>query len=343
MSGIIVTGSIATDHLMHFPGRFADQIMTGMVDRLSLSFLVDGLVVHRGGAAANMAYGMGLLGLRPSLIGAVGRDFGDYRAWLEGHGVSCDRVHVSTTAETSRFLCTTDDAQCQIAVFYPGAMAEAAAIDLAAVAPGDPPDLVVIGPDDPDAMLRHAAACRDRRWRFAADPSQQLARLPGSAILDFITGAEYLLVNEYEQELLRSKVDLPPESIRALVGTEIVTLGERGVRITGPDGETLDVPAITGVLAVDPTGAGDAFRAGLFAGIAWQLPLRLAAQVGCVLAAQAIAVHGTQEYAVDAVELDASLSRVYGAQDAAVISDARRRHGYSPGPLVTGTPPAGGG
>ena len=176
---VVVTGSIATDHLMRFPGRFADQLVAEDLDNLSLSFLVDELVVHRGGSAANIAFALGILRQRPVLVGAVGGDFADYRSWLQRHGVDCSGVHVSEVAHTARFVCTTDEAFNQIATFYTGAMAEARNIELTPIVAATGADLVLISPNDPQAMLRHAQECRQRGFRFAADPSQQLARLTG--------------------------------------------------------------------------------------------------------------------------------------------------------------------
>jgi len=191
-----VTGSIATDHLMHFPGRFADQLLADQLHKVSLSFLVDDLVVRRGGIAANIAYGMAQLGLHPVLVGAVGTDFADYRSWLERHGVDCDSVYVSEVGHTARFVCTTDDDLNQIASFYTGAMSEARNIELAPVAERlGGLDLVVISPNDPEAMLRHARECRERGYPFASDPSQQLARMPGEDIRQLIEGATYLVTN----------------------------------------------------------------------------------------------------------------------------------------------------
>src|SRR5256886_13473727 len=174
---IAVTGSIATDHLMHFPGRFAEQLLPDQLHKVSLSFLVDDLVVRRGGIAANIAFGMAQLGLRPALVGAVGADFADYRAWLERHGVDCESVHISEVAHTARFVCTTDNDNCQVASFYAGAMTEARNIELVPVADRLAGlDLVIISPNDPVAMLRHTEQARDRRDPFAADPHQQPGR-----------------------------------------------------------------------------------------------------------------------------------------------------------------------
>src|SRR5256885_8393635 len=167
---IAVTGSIATDHLMHFPGRFAEQLLPDQLHKVSLSFLVDDLVVRRGGVAANIAFGMAQLGLRPALVGAVGTDFADYRSWLTRHGVDCESVHVSEVAHTARFVCTTDEDMCQVASFYAGAMTEARNIELAPIAARvDGLDLVLVSPNDPVAMVRHTQECRERGYRFVAD------------------------------------------------------------------------------------------------------------------------------------------------------------------------------
>jgi len=231
---IAVTGSIATDHLMHFPGRFADQFMADHLDKVSLSFLVDDLIVRRGGIAANIAFGMGLLGLRPALVGAVGSDFDvDYRGWLERHNVDCESVHVSELAHTARFVCTTDDDLNQIASFYAGAMSEARQIELVGVEQRlGGIDLVLVSPNDPTAMLRHTEECRERGYSFVADPSQQLARMAGPDVVHLIDGATYLITNEYEKELLESKTGLSDAAVLDRVGLRITTLGADGVRVT---------------------------------------------------------------------------------------------------------------
>ncbi|MBV8930429.1 MAG: carbohydrate kinase family protein, partial [Mycobacteriaceae bacterium] len=203
---IAVTGSIATDHLMRFPGRFSEQLLADHLQKVSLSFLVDDLVIHRGGVAGNMAFAIGLLGGKPTLIGAAGADFADYRQWLESHGVDCDSVLISKTAYTARFVCTSDEDMAQIASFYPGAMSEARDISLAdVVARTGTPELVIIGANDPEAMFLHTEECRKLGLAFAADPSQQLARLSGDEIRKLVDGASYLFTNDYEWDLMLSK------------------------------------------------------------------------------------------------------------------------------------------
>ncbi|WJK36942.1 carbohydrate kinase family protein [Solwaraspora sp. WMMA2065] len=318
---IAVTGSIATDHLMHFPGRFAGQLIADQLDKVSLSFLVDDLVVRRGGVAANIAFGMAQLGLRPVLLGAVGADFADYRSWLERHGVDCDSVHVSELAHTARFVCTTDDDLCQIASFYAGAMSEARNIELAPVAARvGGLELVLVSANDPEAMLRHSAECRDRGYRFAADPSQQLARMSGEDVRRLIDGAEYLLTNEYERSLLESKVGLIGDQVLDLVSVRVTTLGADGVEITGRGIERIHVPVARDVVADDPTGVGDGFRAGFFAALGWGLGLDRAAQVGCLLAALVLETTGPQEYAV---KPDIFLKRLADSYGDAAADDVR--------------------
>ncbi|HEX6500531.1 MAG TPA: carbohydrate kinase family protein [Micromonosporaceae bacterium] len=318
---IVVTGSIATDHLMHFPGRFTEQLLPDQLHKVSLSFLVDDLVVRRGGIAANVAFGMGQLGLRPALVGAVGADFADYRAWLERHGVDCDSVHVSGVAHTARFVCTTDDDMCQIASFYAGAMAEARNIEIEPVAHRlGGVDLVLISPNDPVAMVRHTEECRERGYPFAADPSQQLARMSGAEVRSLIDGAAYLLTNDYEKDLLESKTGLSGDEVLDRVGVRVTTLGAKGVEITGRDLEPIMVPAAAEVRVCDPTGVGDGFRAGFFSAISWGLGLRRAAEVGALLATLVLETLGTQEYQVDPEDFVKRLGQCYGDDAAAEVA-----------------------
>ena len=318
---IAVTGSIATDHLMRFPGRFAEQLIAEQLERVSLSFLVDELVIRRGGVAANISYGLGRLGLHPILVGAVGEDFADYRSWLDRHGVDTASVHVSDLAHTARFVCTTDDDLCQIASFYPGAMSEAREIELAPVAERfGGLDLVVVSPNDPAAMLRHTDESRERGYPFAADPSQQLARMDGEDVRRLIDGAAYLLCNEYEKALLEQKTGWSDADVLARVGTRITTLGAEGVRIEG-DGVPIQVPVVPARDTPDPTGVGDAFRAGFFAGRSWDLSLERSAQLGCLLATLVLETIGPQEYEADEAELLKRFTAAYGADAAAEIKD----------------------
>jgi adenosine kinase len=311
---IAVTGSIATDHLMHFPGRFAEQLLPDQLHKVSLSFLVDDLVVRRGGIGPNICFGLAQLGVRSTLVGAVGSDFGEYRGWLERHGVDCDSVHISETAHTARFVCTTDDDLCQIASFYAGAMSEARNIELAPTAERlGGLDLVLISPNDPMAMTRHTDECRQRGYPFVADPSQQLARMSGAEARTLIDGAAYLITNDYERDLLVSKTGLSEDKLLSLVGVQITTLGKKGVRIVGRDlPAPIEVPVAREMQVYDPTGVGDGFRAGFFAGVSWGLSLERSAQVGALLATLVLETVGTQEYTLRSDEFCKRLAESYG-------------------------------
>ena len=252
---VLITGSIATDHLMSFPGRFTDSLVADKLDKVSLSFLVEELEVRRGGVAPNIACGMGCLGPRPVLVGAVGPDFAAYGSWLQRHGVDTRGVHVSDTHHTARFICTTDSEQNQIASFYPGAMSEARNIELQPVVEAvGQADVVLIGANDPGAMLRHSEECRFRGYPFAADPSQQLARREGPEITPLIEGATYLFTNEYESALIEQKTGLSAADIAAMVEIRVTTLGPDGARIERRDGERTGAPAISTLFTFRATG-----------------------------------------------------------------------------------------
>ena len=317
---IAVTGSIATDHLMHFPGRFAEQLLPEHIHKISLSFLVDDLAVRGGGTGANIAFGLAQVGLRPVLVGAAGHDFADYRSRLERAGVDCDSVRVSELAHTARFVCTTDEEQCQIASFYTGAMAEARLIELAPVEERiGGLDLVCIAADDPAAMVRHTEECRDRGYPFAADPSQQMARMPGEDIRKLVDGATYLFTNEYEKGLLEQKTGWSDAEVLKRVGTRVTTHGAEGVRIDSQGVPPLQVPVVPARTVVDPTGVGDGFRAGFLAAISWGLSMERSAQVGATLATSALEADGAQEYSVVPDEFVERLGSVYGTDAAAEV------------------------
>ncbi|WP_329227918.1 carbohydrate kinase family protein [Streptomyces sp. NBC_00111] len=317
---IAVTGSIATDHLMTFPGRFADQLVADQLHTVSLSFLVDNLDVRRGGVGANIAFGMGVLGTQPILVGAVGADFDDYRAWLDRHGVDTESVRVSDVLHTARFVCTTDADHNQIGSFYTGAMSEARLIELKSVADRvGGLDLVSIGADDPEAMLRHTEECRSRGIPFAADFSQQIARMDGEEIRILLDGATYLFSNEYEKGLIESKTGWTDEEILSKVGHRVTTLGSRGVRIEQAGQDPIEVGCAEEERKADPTGVGDAFRAGFLSGLAWGVSLERAAQIGCMLATLVIETVGTQEYTLRRSPFMDRFTKAYGDEAASEV------------------------
>ncbi|MFX4287522.1 carbohydrate kinase family protein [Janibacter sp. G349] len=319
---IAIAGSIATDHLMTFSGRFADSLVVEQLDKISVSFLAHKLEIRRGGVAANISFGMANLGQRPVLVGSVGEDFADYRSWLERHGVDCESVRVSETQHTARFVCTTDDDMAQIATFYAGAMSEAREIELAPIAARvGGLDLVLVGPDDPEAMRRHTRECRTRGIPFVADPSQQLAFSDGELIRELVDGAEYLITNEYESHLTEQKTGWSQDEINSRVRYRVTTLGKDGVRISGGElDEDIVVGAAREVSKADPTGVGDAFRAGFLTGVAEGLPLRESAELGSMLATYVIETVGTQEYELGTARFLERLAEAYGQECADLIA-----------------------
>lgn len=320
---IAVTGSIATDHLMQFPGRFTDSLVEGEMETVSLSFLADQLDIHRGGVAANISFTLGCLGMTPILVGAVGPDFDiDYRPWLEEHGVDTKSVYVSSTHHTARFVCTTDRAQNQIATFYAGAMQESGKIELKSIEDRiGQLDLVVIAASDPDAMIGYTAECRRYGYPFAADVSQQLAIMDGDGIRTLVSGAKYLFTNQYESELLMQKTGWTKQQVLGEVGLWVITQGSRGVLIESADSPALTVGSVPVEQVVDPTGGGDAFRAGFLWGLDRQFGLERAAQVGCATAALALETVGPQDFILDRPAFVNRMGEVYGDQAAA---DVRR-------------------
>ncbi len=306
---------------MTFPGRFSDSLVVEQLDKVSLSFLVDELQIRRGGIAANIAFGLAQLGVGAALVGAVGADWADYESWLARNGVDTSYVLVSEVQHTARFVCTTDSDHAQIASFYAGAMSEARNIELAPIAARlGGLDLVVISPNDPVAMMRHTDECRQRGYPFLADPSQQLAWLEGDQIRRLIDGAAYLFTNSYEASMIEQKTGWSERDIAERVGVRVITHGRDGASVSSAAG-TVDVPAAPENARLDPTGVGDAFRAGFIAGISWGLGHERCAQLGSMLAAYVIETVGTQEYELMAPVFLERFAAAYGAEAAGEIAE----------------------
>src|SRR5215468_870728 len=265
---------------MTFPGRFVDQLIPDKLDKIALSFLVDSLQIRYGGVAANMAFGMGCLGLKPLLVGSAGADFAEYRGWLEDHGVDTSGVRTSATKHTARFVATNDAVGNQIASFYPGAMSEDSEIDISGLAGANGVDLVLIGAGDPVAMQRFTVDCRAAGVPFAADFSQQVAFLDGGSMRTLIHGAAYLFCNEYEEAVIESKTGWSNADILDRVATRIITLGPAGARVERSGETPVVVGSVPDARFVEPTGAGDAFRCGFLAATAWGLSTERAIQLG---------------------------------------------------------------
>ncbi len=316
-----VAGSVGLDHLMTFSGKFTDSLVAGSLEKVSLSFLVDSLTVRRGGCAANIAFSMGVLGLNPILIAGVGIDWADYEAWLSRHGVNTDYVYISKELYTAHFMVTTDEDLNQIASFFPGAMSEARNIELQPIMDKVGRfDLMVISPDDPQAMLRHSQVCREQGIPFAADPSQQMARMSGEEIKLLIDGASYLFLNEYELALAIQKTGWSDKEILDRVKYRVVTLGSNGAKVESSAGEYVRVGVPKERARVDPTGVGDSFRSGFIAGLAWGVSHERCAQLGSMIATYVLETTGTQEYHFTKAEFVNRFALAYGDEAAGEIA-----------------------
>lgn len=291
---IVVSGSVAYDYLMRFPGRFVETVVPDKMHRLSVSFLVDEMRRVKGGVAPNIAYSLALLGADAAVLATAGPDAADYRAWLESEGVDVSGLRILTDVFTASFFVSTDQDQNQIATFFAGAMARAGSLKVLDVFRKEEVALVVVAPNDPEAMRQRAAECRVRGIPFVYDPSQQVARLSGEDLLAGLAGAEMLVANEYEFSVMERRTDLTEADIVARVPVCVKTRGEEGAVIflrAGAPGAETGARVVTVPVArlrgdpVDPTGVGDAFRAGLLAARALDLPWEIAGRVGNLAAA----------------------------------------------------------
>ena len=304
----VITGSIAFDYLMSFPGKFTEHFLPEHMQRVSLSFLVDSMDKRRGGCAPNIAYTLALLGERPYLMATAGQDFGEYRAWLDAAGIDTSLVKVVDGVFCASFFCSTDEANNQIASFYTGAMAHAAELSFRTVSQ---PGLVIISPNDPAAMVQYAEECRALGLRFIFDPGQQCARMSGDELRDGIKGAAVLICNDYEFELIRQKTGLTEADVVAGAEALIVTKGEKGSTILTSGGDT-HVPAVTPVREADPTGVGDAYRGGLLKGMRLGLDWEAAGRIGSVAATYALEHLGGLSHAYTLDEFRARYAEHFG-------------------------------
>jgi len=305
---IVVTGSIAFDYLMSFPGRFTEHFLPEHMSRVSLSFLVDSMDKRRGGCAPNIAYTLALLGERPWLMATAGQDFDDYRRWLEAAGVDTSLVGQVPDKFTASFFCSTDVEGNQIASFYTGAMANAAELSFRTVPDCD---VAIISPNDPAAMIQYAEECRTLQIPYIWDPGQQCARMSGEQLSHGIGGAALVMCNDYELELIRQKTGLGEPEILRRAGGLVVTKGENGCSILS-SGEQTDVPAVVPSRIVDPTGVGDAFRGGLMKGMANGKSFKECAQLGTVAAIYALEHLGGQSHAYTMQEFGERYAEHFG-------------------------------
>ena len=293
---IVLTGSVAYDYLMTFPGNFRDHILPDRLDRISLSFLVDSLIRRRGGIAANIAYTLALLGERPKVMATAGEDFEEFSVWLEEHGVDTSAIKIIPGEFTASFFVTTDQANAQIASFFTGAMAYASQLSFANII--DRPDLAVISPNDPQAMVNYARECRQLGIPYVYDPSQQIIRLDADDLRQGIEGCQALFSNDYEVGLIEDKTGLSLEAIREYADFVVITYGEDGANLYTDDDE-FHIAAVKPQTIIDPTGVGDAFRGGFLKGYMHDLSLERCGQMGSLAATYCLEAESPMSHQFD--------------------------------------------
>ena len=310
---IVVTGSLAYDYIMNFPGYFKDHILPDKVHMLSVSFLVDSMRRMRGGVAGNIAYTLALLGERPLVVATAGQDFGEYRAWMERQGIDASDVKLIDDEFTASCFINTDKSNNQIVAFYTGAMAYSKHISLLDFGLG-PRDLVVISPTDPEAMTRYAEECRSHGIPFLFDPGKQTPRLDGEQILTGLTGASVLVGNDYEFAMMAQKTGRSEAELIASAPLTVITRGEQGSTFytSATNGAGLQMPIAPVSDVVDPTGAGDAYLAGLVFGLARGFSLEVTGRVAALAASYAIEYRGCQEHFYTTAEFAERYAAAFG-------------------------------
>jgi len=290
---ILLTGSVAYDYLMTFPGLFSEQILPERLASISLSFLVDSMSKQRGGIAPNIAYTMALLGEKPRVMATVGEDFEDYRKWLDSKGVDTALMKVVPGTFTASFFATTDRASAQIASFYPGAMAHSATQSIKEL--DKKPDLVIVSPSAPEAMMKFPSECRELGIPYLYDPSQQVLRLEGSELARDMEGAYFLFCNDYEFGLISKKTGWDLRQILKHVKVLVVTRGKEGANLY-TDGQEVFIPTVPEDEIVDPTGVGDAFRGGFLVGYSHGFDWKLCGEIGSLAAVYCLEQRGPQSH-----------------------------------------------
>jgi len=295
-SKVLVAGSLAFDQIMDFPGHFKDHILPEKIHMISISFLVEDFRKQRGGCSGNIAYTLALLGERPSLLAAAGKDFGEYRQWLVDQGIGVDAVAQVEDEVTATCFITTDKADNQITGFYVGAMKHARDLSLAETAADLSPEFAVVAPDDPEAMVRHCREAREAGVPVIFDPSFQVIAMDGDTLREAAQGAKMVIVNDYEFAVFQEKTGLDLEGLLELAEHWVVTYGEEGSEVHLPGGDKVEIPAAKAKEVVDPTGAGDAYRGGFVAGLLRGADLAECGRMGSVAAVYAVESYGTQTH-----------------------------------------------
>jgi adenosine kinase len=306
---IVLTGSIAFDYLMTFPGHFKEHILPDRIDRLSLSFLVESLIRRPGGIAANIAYTMALLGESPKVMATVGPDYQPHLDELHKLGVDTSTIRTIPDVFTASFFVSTDQSNAQIASFYPGAMAHATEVTLSQVE--EPIDIVVISPNDPNAMDLYIEECKTLGIPYAYDPSQQIVRMEGEDLERGLLNSDMLFANDYEIGLVEDKTGLSLEHLRQQIRITVVTRGEQGTDIYSPDGE-VHIDAVEPTHISDPTGVGDAFRAGFFKGYLNNADLELCGRLGALSATYCLESDSPQGHSFTPDEFTTRFQQCFG-------------------------------
>ena len=307
---VVLTGSIAYDYIMSFPGFFKDHILPEKIHEISVSFLVDSMKKQRGGIATNIAYNLALLGERPKIMATVGEDFEDYRRWLELHYIDTSAIIAIPNEFTASFFVSTDKQQNQIASFYTGAMAHAKRVSFQDHING-PITLAVISPNDPGAMVQYVAECKALGIPYVYDASQQIIRLDGEDLKEGCRGSKMIMLNDYELSMLQNKTGWDEDEIAAQTETLIVTYGEKGSTITHA-GETIKIPVATPRQIGEPTGAGDAYRAGILKGVMHNCAWEFTGRLGALAATYALEEHGTQNHHYTLPEFAERFQQAFG-------------------------------
>lgn len=306
---ILITGSVAFDYLMSFPGLFKEHLLEEHLEKISLSFLVESLVHRRGGIAPNIAYTLALLGDRPRVMATVGKDFEEYGIWLEAQGVDISEIKVIEDKFTASFFATTDKSNAQVASFYPGAMEDAAQLSLHELG-GKPPDLVVISPNAPDAMEKYIKECKELGLAYLYDPSQQIVRFDGDTLHRGLQSAESMFVNDYEFEMVKKKTGLSLEDILKQLKFMVLTLGPKGATVYHQDGQE-SIQAVPTDSIIDPTGVGDAFRGGFLTGYRLGFDWRTCGELGSLAATYCLENNGPQGHTFEIEEFVARFHEHY--------------------------------
>jgi len=301
---IIVSGSLAYDRIMDFPGHFSDHILPGKIHVLNVCFQVNGMREKFGGTAGNIAYALSLVGEKPTISAAIGHDYHRYFDWMAKNGISTDGIKIIKDEFTAGAYITTDLADNQITGFNPGAMKYSSSLDFDKLNPED--TIAIISPGNLEDMVNYPRICKQRGIGYIFDPGQSLPVLAAGDVAEAIDGCRILISNDYELEMIMNKTALDKKDLIRRAGAVIVTLGEKGSQIITAKGE-INIPVVKPRKVEDPTGAGDAYRGGLISGLVGGKDIEQSARIGSVCASFAVECYGTQEYRFSPEEFEERL------------------------------------